>query len=77
MKTWYKSNHASQGLILEEGTGKTIAVTYDPAHADLVAAAPELLAGLERLCTFQPRTCAEISADWDNARAALAKAKGE
>ena len=45
MNTWYtntKENDA-QGLVIEEETGRNIAVTYDPRDALLVAAAPELL----------------------------------
>ena len=47
---WYEGktgNH--QGLIIEEGTGKNIAVCYDKADAPLIAAAPELLAVLKKL----------------------------
>ncbi len=38
-----------QGLIIDEETGDNIAVTYDPKHAPLIAAAPEMLAALEWL----------------------------
>jgi len=34
---------SGQGLIIDEGTGKNIAVAYDNADAQLIAAAPELL----------------------------------
>jgi hypothetical protein len=50
MTTWYESktgNH--QGVVVDETTGATIAVTYDKANAPLVASAPELLAALEGL----------------------------
>lgn len=43
------------------------------ANARLIAAAPELLAALECLCSFDKPL---IQEDWDNARAAIAKAKG-
>ena len=44
MKNWYvgkTGNH--QGLVIEEGTGKNIAVAYDKKDAPLLAAAPILL----------------------------------
>ena len=41
---WYKaSSGPSQGLVISETTGATVAVTYDKRDTDLVAAAPELL----------------------------------
>ena len=43
------------------------------ANARLIAAAPELLAALECLCSFDKPL---IQEDWDNARDAIAKAKG-
>lgn len=50
--TWYSktTNTGSpheQGLVIDEATGKNIAVTYDAKHAPLVASAPEMLAALE------------------------------
>ena len=46
---WYVGNNSndSQGLIIEENTGRNVAVSYDPKDAALIAAAPELLAALE------------------------------
>ena len=38
-------NH--QGLVIDDNTGANIAVTYDKAHASLVAAAPQLLRELK------------------------------
>ena len=55
MKKWYEGktgNH--QGLIIEEDTGKNIAVSYDKADAALISATPELL----EACIFA-RECAE------------------
>lgn len=43
------------------------------ANARLIAAAPELLAALECLCSFDKPL---IQEDWDNARDAITKAKG-
>lgn len=44
MPNWYTAetgNH--QGLVIEEETGRNVAVCYDKADAPLVAAAPALL----------------------------------
>ena len=49
---WYtttKPERDNQGLVIEETTGKTIAVTYDPKDAALVAAAPALFEVVSRL----------------------------
>jgi len=43
---WYAkdlNNVADQGLIIDEATGKNIAVAYDKKDMALIAAAPELL----------------------------------
>lgn len=48
--TGYEKNH--QGLVCEEVTGNTIAVTYDAKHAPLLAAAPELLDSLELMVSY-------------------------
>ena len=43
---WYAkdlNNVADQAVIIDEGTGKNIAVAYDKKDMDLIAAAPELL----------------------------------
>ncbi len=46
--TWYQANTSGgQGLVIEECTGRNVAVTYDAADALLVAAAPALLAALK------------------------------
>jgi hypothetical protein len=51
---WYSRNGSSphfQGQIADETTGATVAISYSDeggAHARLIAAAPELLAALER-----------------------------
>lgn len=46
---WYASKSAGshQGIVADEETGKSIAVTYDPADAPLIAAAPTMLAALQ------------------------------
>jgi len=49
---WYaRISSADQGLIASESTGETIAVTYRPNNAQLVAAAPDLLAALRECIT--------------------------
>lgn len=49
MKNWYVAKMVNdfQGLVIDEQTGKNIAVTYDKKDAPLVAAAPELLEALK------------------------------
>jgi hypothetical protein len=48
---WYTKSKADdrQGLIIDEKTGANIAVSYDAAHAPLIAAAPDLLQSCEEL----------------------------
>ncbi len=42
--SWYAANSGPyQGLICDEKTGANIAVVYDKANTDILAAAPELL----------------------------------
>ncbi len=49
--TWYASNAGNdhRGLVIEESTGRNVAVTYDVADAALVAEAPAMLAELRKL----------------------------
>lgn len=82
MKNWYEGktgNH--QGLIIEEGTGKNIAVAYDKADAALIAAAPELLEALEAaeylLSGIYDRSGSDsVFECLDEVRRAITKAKG-
>jgi hypothetical protein len=48
---WYacKSAGAVQGLVIEEGTGRNVAVAYDEKDTALLAAAPRLKAALKAL----------------------------
>ena len=46
---WYTSNTDTQGLIIDECTGRTVAVSYDKKDAPLIAAAPDLLEAAETL----------------------------
>lgn len=50
---WYEASTGNhQGLVVEEKTGRNIAVAYDKADAPLIAAAPELLAALHHAEEF-------------------------
>lgn len=77
MTTWYTNPKASghQGLVIDEATGRNVAVTYDKADAPLVAAAPELLAAAEEALSY----IGDLSrgAVQDQLREAIAKAKGD
>lgn len=51
--SWHTASTGNhQGLVIDDATGANIAVTYDKAHAQLVAAAPDLLAALEIAAHF-------------------------
>lgn len=68
-------NH--QGLIVAEGSGANIAVTYDKADAPLIAAAPELYEALHAVMHGQLGGKPDMTADrFHLARRALAKAEG-
>lgn len=48
--SWYHSKGSmGQRIIIEEGTGKSIAVAYDEIDAPLLAAAPNMLKLLEKI----------------------------
>lgn len=51
---WYTKSKADdrQGLIIDEKTGTNIAVSYDAAHAPIIAAAPDLLQSCEELSNW-------------------------
>ena len=49
----------------------------EPELRRLHALNGELLEALEALCTHAPRSSQQIDADWDKARAAIARAEGE
>jgi hypothetical protein len=75
-RTWYEaSTSGDQGLVIEETTGRSVAVAYDKADAVLIAAAPELLNALEYLIRVDDEL--EYESAVKQAREAIAKAKGE
>ena len=57
MEQWYASGNDRQGLIISEATGATIAVSYDPKHENLIAAAPDLL----QACKYALETLENIT----------------
>ncbi len=49
-KKWYTGNTGNhQGLVIDEHTGETIAVTYKKENAPLVSAAPEMYEALKEI----------------------------
>lgn len=50
---WYTASTGNhQGLIISEKTGENVAISYDSEDADLIAAAPEMLALLKELAAW-------------------------
>ena len=82
-KHWYEANTGNhQGLVVEEETGKNIAVTYDKQDAALCAAAPELLEALKAaLVDYEDLVIDGEMEDWRSEsiyrfKAVVAKAEG-
>lgn len=77
--TWYTAetgNH--QGLVIEEATGRNVAVAYDKADAPLIAAAAAMLAELQRLVAANYGQPAGVTVPaLDNARAIIQTATQE
>lgn len=70
--------------MIDEGTGRNVAVTYDKVDAPIVAAAPDLLAACEELVELaagfddadhDPDDTPIVAPALARARAAIAKAK--
>ena len=67
-----KITNVDDFFVIVTNQGNHYAKTFDPAAANLIASAPDLLAALERLA--HPMADDE---DLDYARAIIAKAKGQ
>lgn len=86
---YYKRTSAGQALIISETNGRNVAVAYDEKAAPILAASPELLAHLTacahaleeakgKLDQFGcPSLAAFCASEAEQARAVVAKAKGE
>lgn len=74
--SWYakKSAGRGQGLVISEGDGRNVAVVYDVKDTPLLAAAPALLAALERFVDASDRLWL-LRGSAEQGRAAIAKAK--
>jgi len=49
-QSWYHKNQGNgQGLIIDEDTGRNVAVAYDSKDAALLASAPDLLAACQHV----------------------------
>ena len=47
---WYaKNSSGDQGIVIDANTGRTVAVAYEARDTAILAAAPDMLEGLERL----------------------------
>jgi hypothetical protein len=78
---------SDQGLIIDDETGRNIAVAYDPKHTSLIESAPDLLKALKAArqwhngdkwrdgCTADQRAAWEAHRDMMDA--VIAKATGE
>ena len=63
---------SQQGLIIDNETGRSIAVAYDPKHTSIIAAAPDLLNAL-----IQMLDAYDVPSVRQQARTAIDKAIGE
>ena len=77
MKTkWYARKNDTQGLIIEEETGRNIAVSYDTKDSNMIACAPERLEAIRivysRIANTNIHTTIKDMQDtWDILRQAL------
>ena len=79
MSNWYHKTkpEASQGLVIEYATGRTVAIAYDPKDTALLAAAPKLRECLEDIVRLAETKDFWLPKAWlDDARAALNEAGG-
>jgi hypothetical protein len=78
---------SDQGLIIDDETGRNIAVVYDPKHTSLIASVPDLLEALKAARQWhngdkwRDGCIADHRAAWEAQRdmmdAVIAKATGE
>lgn len=65
MKTnsWYVANNSNdtQGLVVDEGTGENIAVTYKAENAPVIAASHELLRALKKSAQNIEQLCGIVN----------------
>lgn len=78
---WYaKANSSGHGLVIEEGTGRTVAVAYDQKDTALLAAAPAMLAELKQVLplvdSHRRMALGEGDVSAMNIRAILAEVEG-
>jgi len=78
---WYAANTGNhQGLIIDEESGRSIAVSYEKEDANLIAAAPELLKACELALEVHPTKNSQedyVSAIKEILQPAINKAKEE
>jgi hypothetical protein len=75
---WYHNTKpdSSQGLVIEETTGRSVAVAYDPKDTPLLAAAPKLLEALiDCAAALSPTRNSEEREALAKACSAIAEAK--
>ena len=72
---WYTSKGSmGQGIVIDEETGRNVAVAYDEKDAPLLAAAPALLEACEKIAATVDGL--DMNAElWEDLHAAIAKAK--
>lgn len=79
-QTWHSTNAGPyQGLVISNDDGRNVAVTYRKDDAPLVAAAPDLLAALQKLYSVvaeREQGNHDLDEELDAAEAAIAKAHG-
>ena len=79
---WYAANMGNdfQGLVVEEQTGKNIAVAYDKRDVHILAAAPAMYEALSELVKYLREEVADEALDtWEpvfKAAMVLAQAEG-
>jgi hypothetical protein len=73
---WYVANTGNhQGLIVEEITGKNIAVCYDKKDTAIIAAAPAMYTALRNVLISSEDGGDMEDIDWSGIRAAVAEAE--